>query len=57
VTSHGFLVVLLVDRASSALALGAAHVKRRRRNAGMDIQGLNRTAWDKAVEAGENPYT
>jgi ubiquinone/menaquinone biosynthesis C-methylase UbiE len=23
----------------------------------MDIQGLNRTAWDKAVEAGENPYT
>ena len=24
---------------------------------GMDIQGPNRTAWDKEVGAGENPYT
>ena len=23
----------------------------------MDIEGLNRTAWDKAVEGGENPFT
>ena len=23
----------------------------------MDIEGMNRTAWDKAAEGGENPYT
>ena len=51
------MVLQLVGRASSALALGVAHVKLRRQNAGMDIQGLNRAAWDQAVEAGENPYT
>lgn len=26
-------------------------------NAGMDIEGLNRAAWDKAVDGGDNPYT
>jgi hypothetical protein len=47
----------LVGLASSALILDVAHVERRRQNAGMDIEGLNRAAWDKAVEGGDNPYT
>jgi SAM-dependent methyltransferase len=41
----------------SALILDVAPVERRRQNAGMDIEGLNRAAWDKAVEGGDNPYT
>ena len=34
-----------------------AFVQRRRQNGGVDIVGLNRTAWDKAVEGGDNPFT
>ena len=41
---------------SSALTF-VAFVQRPRQNGGVDIVGLNRTAWDKAVEGGDNPFT
>jgi ubiquinone/menaquinone biosynthesis C-methylase UbiE len=34
-----------------------ALMRRRQQNGGMDIVGLNSTAWDKAVEDGDNPFT
>lgn len=50
------LVRILGSRAVS-LTFVVAVVQRPRQNGGVEIVGLNRTAWDKAVEGGDNPFT